>query len=106
MYKHTTIFYPHIVKQYESVDAFVSENGYEEFRDANDVMLSEMGFDPADETKVKRALTDDGFEVVITLVYDSEAHFNEKQPIANDHHFEMKKPIFEEQFFGDSDMHL
>ena len=31
MYKHTVIFYPHIVKQYETIDQFVSENGYDDY---------------------------------------------------------------------------
>ena len=109
MYKHTTIFYPHIVKQYETMDQFVTENGYDDYYAAKHQELEELGFDINDSTKVFEGLSEDGFEAITTIIFESEADWNAKQPITQNRETEysgMKKPIFEEEFVGDSDQHV
>ena len=106
MYKHTVIFYPHIVKQYETIDQFVTENGYDDYIAAKREEIGVFGFDIADATRYAEALSDDGFEGKTTVVFDSEAHYNECIALVTNREYTMKKPIFEEDFHGDSEEHL
>lgn len=106
MYKHTTIFYPHIVKQYETIEQLVSENGYDDYWNAKLEELAQLGFDTTDTSKVFLGLSEDGFEGVATVAFASEAEWDSKQSITHEREYNnMKKPIFEEEFLGDSDAH-
>ena len=106
MYKHTTIFYPHIVKQYETIEQLVSENGYDDYWNAKLEELAQLGFDTADASSVYLGLSEDGFEGVSTVVFASQADWDSKQSITHERDYSnMKKPIFEEEFTGDSDAH-
>lgn len=107
MYKHTVIFYPHIVKQYGSIDQFVTENGYEDYIAKKREEIGIFGFDLTDSTRYAESLSEDGFEGKTTVVFDSEAHFNECiASITGRGYEDLKKPIFEEEFVGESNEHL
>ena len=107
MYKHTTIFYPHIVKQYETIEQLVSENGYDDYWNAKLEELAALGFDKTDTTKVYLGLSEDGFEGVSTVVFASKTEWDSKQSFTEGKTYDsMKKPIFEEEFVGESTEHL
>ena len=107
MYKHTVIFYPHIVKQYESVEQFIAENGYEEFAASRHEEIGIFGFDINDTSRYVESLSDDGFEGKTTVVFDSEEHYNHCIGLITGREVNVsKKPIFEEHFLGESTEHL
>ena len=106
MYKHTVIFYPHIVKQYETIDQFVSENGYDDYIASKREEIGLFGFDVADATRYAEALSEDGFEGITTVVFDSEEHYLSSIESITGRDYSMKKPIFEEHFLGESTEHL
>ena len=107
MYKHTVIFYPHIVKQYGTIDQFVTENGYDDYIVKKREEIGIFGFDLTDPSRYSESLSEDGFESKTTIVFDSEEHFNECIASITGRDYEsMKKPIFEEEFLGESNEHL
>lgn len=106
MYKHTVIFYPHIVKQYETIEQFISENGYEEFTTAKREEIEIFGFSLTDSSRYAESLSEDGFEGKTTVVFDSEEHYLSSIESITGRDYSMKKPIFEEHFVGDSTEHL
>lgn len=107
MYKHTTIYYPHVVKQYESIEQFVADNGYEDYFAKKMEELAQLGFDATDASKVHLGLSEDGFEAKVTVTFASVAEWEASQEIIiNIQYSDMKKPIFEEEFLGDSTEHL
>jgi hypothetical protein len=107
MYKHTVIFYPHIVKQYESVEQFIAENGYEDYVGAKRSEIVTFGFDPNDTSRYLESLSEDGFEGKTTVVFDSEEHYNQCIDLVRGNVADIsRKPIFEEHFIGESTEHL
>lgn len=99
MLKKTQVFYPHIVKQYESVNDFITENGYDEYYAMKKQNLVDNGIDHTDSTRYQEAITADGFEASVTVTYDDEAQY--QAVIAGTYEAD-KLPIFEE----DSTDHL
>ena len=102
MYKHTTIYYPHVVKQYDSLAQFITENGYDEYETARKEELTIMGLDVTDPAVYAESLSDDGFEAVSTIVFASEEDYLAKLELVSGRIYAMKKPIFEEDFKGES----
>lgn len=96
MHKLTTVFYPHIVKEYDSYDSMVTENGYEEYRQFVLNTLTEHGIDINDESVFKEELSDDGFEAIATVVFPNEEDFNAYM-ISAQRSTSFKKPIYEEE---------
>tara|TARA_B110000263_G_scaffold209890_1_gene192179 strand:- start:225 stop:533 length:309 start_codon:yes stop_codon:yes gene_type:complete len=72
MIKETTILYG-IDKEYDSVDAFFTENGLEEFRATELKCFTDAGFDVSDSSKQQVQLIDEGYKVKITVAYDDQA---------------------------------
>lgn len=93
--KRTKILYPHIVKEYDSIDQFISENEYQDFYAAVRSEIAAAGIDLSDEAQYKESLSDDGFEVVATIVFPDEATWNTYVEGCEEHP-SLRKPIFEE----------
>ena len=72
MIKETTILYG-ITKEYDSVDAFFTENGLAEYRTQMQADFASAGLDITDDTKVQSALTSDSSGVKITVAYADQA---------------------------------
>jgi hypothetical protein len=107
MYKHTTIYYPHIVKQYESIEQFVADNGYDDYYAKKMEELQAIGIDRNNAEEFKWGLSEDGFEAKVTITFASVAEWESKQEIITNRVYnDMKKPIFEEEFLGQSTEHL
>ena len=100
MIKRTKVFYPHIVKQYESVDQFVSENGYADFYAAVRAEIVATGISLTDASRYAESLSDDGFEAVATVVFADQAEYDAY--LASVVERTERSPIFEEE----SDAHL
>ena len=107
MYKYTVIFYPHIVKQYQSIEQFIEDNGYESYYDEKTSNLTAMGIDPTDATVYQQALSSDGFEAKSTISFASEEAKNAAFAAIGERLYAgVKTPIFEEEFEGTSTEHL
>jgi len=72
MIKETTIL-AGLDKEYDSVDAFFTENGVDEWRAAELKLFTDAGFDVTDSAKQMVALSDDSTKVVITVEYADQA---------------------------------
>ena len=107
MYKYTVIFYPHIVKQYQSIEQFIEDNGYATYYDEKTSNLTAMGIDMSDATVYQTGLSEDGFEAKSTIAFDSEAAKNAAfEAVGERDYADIKTPIFEEEFEGTSTEHL
>jgi glutaredoxin 2 len=107
MYKHTIIFYPHIVKQYDSIAQFITDNGYEDYVESKRSEIVTFGFDLNDTSRYIESLSEDGFEGKTTVVFDSEEHYNLCIDLVRGNASNIsRKPIFEEEFLGESTEHL
>ena len=95
--KKTTIFYPHIVKEYESVEQFLSENSYGEYYNEVTAGLVSVGIDMNDETQYKESLSDDLFEVIATIVFPNEAAWEAYLAGKENENRSLRAPIFEEE---------
>ena len=96
MIKRTKVFYPHIVKQYDSVEQFVSENGYADFAAALKAEITSAGVDVTDASRYAEALSDDGFEVKATIVFADQAEYDAYLAGVAEEHPDVRAPIFEE----------
>ena len=72
MIKETTIL-AGLDKEYDSVDAFFTENGVDDWRAAELKLFTDAGFDVTDSAKQMVALSDDSTKVVITVEYADQA---------------------------------
>lgn len=107
MYKYTVIFYPHIVKQYQSIEQFIEDNGYQTYYEEKTSNLALMGIDANDATVYRAELSEDGFETKSTIVFESEEAKNAAFIAVGERDYSgMKTPIFEEEFEGTSTEHL
>ena len=97
MIKRTKVYYPHIVKQYDSVEQFVSENGYADFYAALKAEITSAGIDDTDASRYAEALSDDGFEAVATVVFADQAEYDAYLAGVADEKTGIKTPIFEEE---------
>lgn len=96
--KRTKVFYPHIVKQYESISALVSENGYDDFYAAIRQEIADAGIDLSNEVVYKEQLSEDGFEGIVTVVFASQSDYDAYFAVASVNTFEgLAKPIFVEE---------
>ena len=96
--KRTKVFYPHIVKQYESISALVSENGYEDFYASIRQEVADAGIDLSNEVVYKEQLSEDGFEGIVTVVFASQADYDAYHAVASvNAHEGMVQPIFVEE---------
>lgn len=95
MIKRTKVFYPHIVKQYDTVDQFIAENGYADFYAAVRAEIEAVGIQLTDATRYSEALTEDGFEAKATIVFADEAEYNAYVAGCGTHD-SLRTPIFEE----------
>jgi len=94
--KRTKIYYPHIVKEYASVEEFVTENNYTEFYDNQKSTLVSAGIDVSDDTKYKEILSEDSFEVIVTAVFPSQEVRDEYLVTLEEVKPSLRKPIFVE----------
>ena len=99
MIKITKVFYPHIVKQYDTVDQIVSENNYTDYVAILKNSLTNAGVDISDASNFQEALTEDKFEGVTTFVYPDEST---RDTVVADiesqlSSFNCAQPIFEEE---------
>jgi len=72
MIKETTIL-TGIDKAYDSVDAFFTENGLDDYRAQETKYFTDAGFDLDDPTKSQVELTDGDTKVKITVAYADQA---------------------------------
>lgn len=105
--KISTVFYPHIVKEYTSVEQFYTENGYEEFYSSiNEVQ--DRHIDRSDTTIYQESISEDGFEAIVTVSFANNADYeaynadlqaneanvaNAKQPIYREDHSDANDEI-------------
>jgi len=73
MIKESVILTPHTDKAYDSVDAFYSENDYDDYRDHFRTFLADKGVDINDEAVYMSALVDGDTKVKITVAFADEA---------------------------------
>ena len=99
--KISRVIYPHIVKQYESIEQLVSENGYTDFYEARRQELVDFGFDLNDQNRYHEELSEDGFEGTLTMHFDSQEHYDAYLASVSELH-EHKFPIYIEE----TDSHL
>ena len=71
MIKETTILYG-IDKEYDSVDAFFTENGLAGYRTQMQANFASAGLDITDDTKIQNALSGDSRSVKVTIAYDDQ----------------------------------
>ena len=97
--KTTKIFYPHIVKEYDTVEQFVSENEYTDYYTAMRQGLVDFGLDITDSSKYVESLSEDSFEAVLTVVFSDQAEVDSYLAFAIEkNEVELhRSPIFEEQ---------
>lgn len=95
--KNTKIFYPHVVKEYASVEQFITENDYTEYHDALKATLVAAGIDISDETKYKETLSADSFEAVATIVFPSQEARDEYLASFGAPDAALRTPIFVEE---------
>lgn len=102
--KTTKIFYPHIVKEYDTVEQFVSENDYTDYYVSMRQGLVDFGMDITDSSKYVESLSEDSFEGMLTLVFSDQAEVDSYLAIATEANVTAlhRSPIFEET----SDDHL
>jgi hypothetical protein len=72
MIKETTIL-SGIDKAYDSVDAFFTENGVDDWRAKELKLFTDAGFDVTDDTKQMVQLSEDEKQVIITVAYTDQA---------------------------------
>lgn len=94
--KITKVFYPHIVKEYADIASLITENGYDDFYAQGRAILSNhIAID--DESVYREATTEDGFEGVYTIVFETQeaydAYFAEASAL---YETELKHPIYDE----------
>ncbi|MDC1446368.1 hypothetical protein N8344_00185 [bacterium] len=102
--KFSTVFYPHIVKEYTSTEQLIAENGYEEFyAAANEIQARYL--DITDPSVYQEAISEDGFEAICTVYFEDDAVYEAyhadmsvivtgiKQPIYREHHPDMDDEI-------------
>ena len=94
MIKRTKVFYPHIVKQYDSVEQFIADNGYDDFYATTRAEIASAGVTLTDPSKYVEALSDDGFEAVTTVVFADQAQYDAY--LAATQEYAHRSPIFEE----------
>lgn len=99
--KRTKIFYPHIVKQYESIAQLVSENGYDDFYAAIRQEVADANIDLNDSAVYRETLSEDGFEGIVTVKFESQEAY-EAYVESCELHEGRKRPIYVEE----SDNHL
>ena len=95
--KKTRIHYPHIVKEYDSVEQLISENGYTDFYNEIIAGMVAFGIDVDDETQYKEALSEDLFEAVSTVIFASEEAYAEYEANTPECSPSTKAPIFIEE---------
>jgi len=96
MIKRTKVYYPHIVKQYDSVEQFITENGYADFYSAVKAKVEAAGITLTDSTRYLESLSDDGFESVVTVVFTDQAQYDAYLADTLSDSNDMRTPIFEE----------
>lgn len=93
--KFSTVFYPHIVKEYTSIEQFITDNGYGDFYTAANI-IQDRYIDRSDATIYLEGISDDGFEAIVTVSIPDQATYDayhaEMQEIAP----ESKHPIYRE----------
>lgn len=99
--KITRVIYPHIVKQYETVEQLVNENGYNEFYNARRQELIDFGVNLNDSSVYLESLSEDGFEGILTMVFENQESYDAYfATVVQEENFKM--PIFIE----DAEEHL
>lgn len=93
--KITTVFYPHIVKEYATIDQLITENGYDEFYAWTRNVVGQF-IDITDDAQYLEALTDDMFEGTATMVFPSQAVLDQYEAASNHDSEDFKLPIFAE----------
>jgi len=75
MIKETTILMgsADMVKIYDSVDHFFTENELDVWRAEQLQLFTDAGFDITDSTKQQVALSEDGTKVIVTVAYTDQA---------------------------------
>lgn len=102
--KFSTVFYPHIVKEYTSIEQIIADNGYEEFyAAANEIQLRYI--DITDPSVYQEAISEDGFEAICTTYFEDDAVYEAynaamaviapgvKQPIYRENHPDINDEI-------------
>ncbi|OUU21136.1 MAG: hypothetical protein CBB97_16670 [Candidatus Endolissoclinum sp. TMED37] len=99
MIKMTKLFYPHVVKQYDTLDQLISENNYSDYQAILKNSLTNAGMDVSDSAVYQEALTDDKFEAIATIVYPDQATRDSAvaEVESNSASFSGACPIFEEE---------
>lgn len=104
--KFSTVFYPHIVKEYTSVEQFRTDNGYDEYYTAaNEIQARHI--DITDTTIYQEAISEDGFEAIVTVFFENDAAYEAYHADMTAITPGMKQPIYKEDFQdADDEIHL
>lgn len=103
--KISSVFYPHIVREYATVEEFREVNGYEEYYAAAN-LIQDRHIDRSDSNVYQESISDDGFEAIVTILFEDEAaceayhaemesiyDFSAKMPLHIDKHMENNDTI-------------
>jgi len=104
--KFSTVFYPHIVKEYTSIEQFRTENGYNEFyTTAHEIQARHI--DVTDTSVYQEAISEDGFEAIVTVFFESDAAYEAYNADMIAFAPDAKQPIYKEDFQDENDeIHL
>lgn len=104
--KFSTVFYPHIVKEYTSIEQFTTENGYEEFYAAA-IEIQARYLDITDPSVYQEAISEDGFEGICTVYIEDDAVYEAYHADMADIATGIKQPIYRENHLDtDDEIHL
>lgn len=92
--KLSQVFYPHIVKEYDSVETFIAENEYNTYYDAMRGELASFNIDITNPAQYGESLTEDRFEAVSTIVFENQADADNYIQNCNPDLATGKMPIF------------
>lgn len=104
--KISTVFYPHIVKEYTSVEQFYTENGYEEFYSSTNE-IQDRHIDRSDSTIYQEGISEDGFEAIVTVSFASSEEYEAYHADLQANISDSKQPIYREDHSDvNDDIHL
>ena len=86
--KISTIFYPHIVKEYDSIEQFIADNDYTEYEAKLREIMSDIPF--------QVSLSEDNFEAIVTVEYETEEQRGSISEQIESATQLLRRPIYEE----------
>lgn len=104
--KISSVFYPHTVIEYLTVEQFIEVNGYKEYYAAANA-LQDRHIDRSDPAVYQEGLSDDGFEAIVTILFEDEASYQAYQIELDSITSDAKQPFFMDERLNPNDaLHL